>query len=374
MNCIFKKYISTALILSGTATIASAQAQTHSFWDNTYIEATGGYGVRISATDAKATGWGQQMSPIYGFGVGKWVSPYVALQASYHTGKIKHFSLNYSIVSAQVLLDIQSLTHGYDPARKFHIYPLVGLGAFISKGSTHQHLAVTYGAKAQLDLNNHWGIHGILSGNLTDNDAVHEAMTGVTNIFSLQVGVNYRFGKKSFKTYRSSSPQNEEQIDRLNKEVNNLRQEVTNLNKQLNDLKQTKNQSISDAVHPTTDEGDSLQKTFYTEPTDKKMYIYIRFAEFSSYLSEKERSNIANIGEWMKTQPEFQVKILAFSDNQNDKEYDKELREKRTNAIRKILIDTYKINSSRISITSPEEEGYLNKKDCSAMIIFIPTK
>ena len=76
----------------------------------------------------------------------------------------------------------------------------------------------------------------------------------------------------------------------------------------------------------------------------------------------------------MKEHHDFSIKIAAFSDNLSDKEFDNKLREKRSEAIRQILISQYNIAEDRIMITTPEKEGYVNKTDCSAMIVFIPGK
>ena len=66
------------------------------------------------------------------------------------------------------------------------------------------------------------------------------------------------------------------------------------------------------------------------------------------------------------------IRIIAFSDNLTDKKADQELRKRRSEAIRKILIEKYHISPERISESTPEAMGYENKTGCNAMIVYIP--
>lgn len=62
------------------------------------------------------------------------------------------------------------------------------------------------------------------------------------------------------------------------------------------------------------------------------------FDEFSSFVSEEQGQKIDGIGEWMKDN-NSSIQIIAFSDNLTDKKADRELRSRRSEAIRKILIE-----------------------------------
>ena len=106
-------------------------------------------------------------------------------------------------------------------------------------------------------------------------------------------------------------------------------------------------------------------------PPKDALSIDIMFDEFSSFVSEEQGQKIDGIGEWMKNN-NASIRIIAFSDNLTDKKADQELRKRRSEAIRKILIEKYHISPERISESTPEAMGYENKTGCNAMIVYIP--
>lgn len=67
------------------------------------------------------------------------------------------------------------------------------------------------------------------------------------------------------------------------------------------------------------------------------------------------------------------IKIVAFSNDVKDKKAETELRNKRTEAIKKMLVEKYNIAPERIASAAPESMGYANKTGNNAMIIFIPS-
>ena len=106
-------------------------------------------------------------------------------------------------------------------------------------------------------------------------------------------------------------------------------------------------------------------------PQKDALSIDIMFDEFSSFVSEEQGQKIDGIGEWMKDN-DASIRIIAFSDNLTDKKADRELRSRRSEAIRKILIEKHHIAPERITESTPEAMGYENKTGCNAMIVYIP--
>lgn len=332
-----------------------------SFWDNMYVSEGVGVGLRISPNGAKNSTWSEQSSLQYGFAAGKRISRFVALQASYRHGKIRQYGWKYNILSADMLVDVTSLHRGYRPDRKWRIVPFLGIGGTFGRIDKKQAMDFTYGVQTLYRINDRLDMKLSLRGDVFGNFVLPQNVRGGTNLLGLQIGLNYNIGGGKFeKAYTGGDMRRE--IDSLNAEVNIMRKQLDML------LGNSMNEQAVAA------KDDSLKKVYYTEPNDNKLYIHIRFSEFSSYLSEKERANIQNIGSWMKEHHDFSIKIAAFSDNLSDKEFDNKLREKRSEAIRQILISQYNIAEDRIMITTPEKEGYVNKTDCSAMIVFIPGK
>ena len=106
-------------------------------------------------------------------------------------------------------------------------------------------------------------------------------------------------------------------------------------------------------------------------PQKDALSIDIMFDEFSSFVSEEQGQKIDGIGEWMKDN-NSSIQIIAFSDNLTDKKADQELRSRRSEAIRKRLIEKHHIAPERITESTPEAMGYENKTGCNAMIVYIP--
>lgn len=114
------------------------------------------------------------------------------------------------------------------------------------------------------------------------------------------------------------------------------------------------------------------EKNLVIEPKQKeKISIDIYFDEFSSFISPEQAGKIESIGEWMKDNP-ASIKIVAFSNDLKDKDAEENLRSKRTEAIRSLLINRYHIIPERINSATPESMGYENKTGSNAMIIYIP--
>ena len=68
---------------------------------------------------------------------------------------------------------------------------------------------------------------------------------------------------------------------------------------------------------------------------------------------------------------DFDIHIVAFSDNVADKDVDERLRKGRTEVIKELLVEKYSILPERISIVKAEELGYVNLTGCNAKIMFV---
>lgn len=97
-------------------------------------------------------------------------------------------------------------------------------------------------------------------------------------------------------------------------------------------------------------------------PQKDALSIDIMFDEFSSFVSEEQGQKIDGIGEWMKNN-NASIRIIAFSDNLTDKKADQELRKRRSEAIRKILIEKYTSLPNAFRNQTPEAMDMKTKRD-----------
>ena len=139
------------------------------------------------------------------------------------------------------------------------------------------------------------------------------------------------------------------------------------MNRMLEEIKQLKQESQNTQKV-------EAGKNIVIEPAQQKgiISVDIHFDEFSSFISEEQAGKLNNIGEWMTENPAV-IKIVAFSNDVKDKKAETELRNKRTEAIKKMLVEKYNIAPERIASAAPESMGYANKTGNNAMIIFIPS-
>ena len=175
----------------------------------------------------------------------------------------------------------------------------------------------------------------------------------------VNIGVTYSF-KDKYKTSRKAK--NEAFADKTD-----IQEIKDKMNRMLEEIKQLKQESQNTQKV-------EAGKNIVIEPAQQKgiISVDIHFDEFSSFISEEQAGKLNNIGEWMTENPAV-IKIVAFSNDVKDKKAETELRNKRTEAIKKMLVEKYNIAPERIASAAPESMGYANKTGNNAMIIFIPS-
>ncbi|MBE7400195.1 MULTISPECIES: OmpA family protein [Bacteroides] len=174
---------------------------------------------------------------------------------------------------------------------------------------------------------------------------------------NLTVGVAYTFKDK----YRKNSKEGDRTLYTPVADLMEIKEKIGMLCEEMKQMKQElqERRKIMD--------GENLMIV----PQKNALSIDIMFDEFSSFVSEEQGQKIDGIGEWMKDN-DASIRIIAFSDNLTDKKADRELRSRRSEAIRKILIEKHHIAPERITESTPEAMGYENKTGCNAMIVYIP--
>lgn len=176
---------------------------------------------------------------------------------------------------------------------------------------------------------------------------------------NLAIGVSYSFKDK----YKKQPSQEKAIISAVsNEDVEEIKEKLNLMLKEMEVLKQEF--QTKQKIEP--------EKNLIIEPKQKEtVAIDVRFDEFSSFIGQEQARKIESIGEWMKENP-ASIKIVAFSDNLKDKNTEEKLRNKRTEAIKTLLIEKCHIALERINSATPESMGYENKTGSNAMIIYIP--
>lgn len=173
---------------------------------------------------------------------------------------------------------------------------------------------------------------------------------------NLSFGASYYFNRHSYDKKEKDQAPLEVEVQRLAEDMKKLNDEVNRLRGEL----QQEQQKC---------EGKNVMKA----PEKEQVAIDVFFDKFSSFMADEQCRKIDAIGEWMKNNP-FNIQIVAFSDNLEDKSMNQQLRNTRTKAIEKVLTEKYGIQSERIDVVSSESIGYENLTGCNAKIIFIATE
>ena len=236
--------------------------------------------------------------------------------------------------------------------RKFEIIPLAGIGGYHSFNLHNGNLnALTANAGVDfafnLGANKAWQVYVEPSMNwfLHDNKSACNGCQFDVNksAFQVKVGVNYKFkGSNNSHNFTIVTPRDQNEIDGLNGQINNLRNDLNSKDselaakdKQINDLQNALNecQKAPKYVKPAT--ATNLQPT-------------VLFTVGKSKVERSQMPNIEMIAQYMKNHPDAKVEIKGYASPEGSKELNQKLSEARANAVKNILVKTYKISANRL--------------------------
>ena len=165
----------------------------------------------------------------------------------------------------------------------------------------------------------------------------------LTSLLSRLRCVNYKFkGSNNSHNFTIVTPRDQNEIDGLNGQINNLRNDLNSKDselaakdKQINDLQNALNecQKAPKYVKPAT--ATNLQPT-------------VLFTVGKSKVERNQMPNIEMIAQYMKNHPDAKVEIKGYASPEGSKELNQKLSEARANAVKNILVKTYKISANRL--------------------------
>ena len=142
--------------------------------------------------------------------------------------------------------------------------------------------------------------------------------------FQVKVGVNYKFkGSNNSHNFTIVTPRDQNEIELAAKD------------KQIKDLQNALNecQKTPKYVKPAT--ATNLQPT-------------VLFTVGKSKVERSQMPNIEMIAQYMKNHPDAKVEIKGYASPEGSKELNQKLSEARANAVKNILVKTYKISAKRL--------------------------
>lgn len=349
-----RKHLAALSCLLLPSLIATAQNTTNGgnsqFTQNTYISASIG--------DTWAWSKGINGNGFLGkISIGSRFNDTSGLRINFGLGK-REFNfgqtVGYYSVGADYTLSLLNLFGAFNHNSRFMLDLNVGAAYNRLRDGEHRNRpSINVGIGAGYRFAPHWGIFAEAGASGTEFRKNGDRQIGIG--IDLAVGLRYCFGRVD------ETPKGN---DQLGKQVEYLNSEINRLNDEVNMLRHT-----IDSMPKVAPE-----RKIMIAPQNEAGSIDIFFEEYSTFIGEDQRAKISAIGNWLK-ENNYNIWIVAFSDNLNNADIDGKLRSGRTQAIRNLLETTYGIASDRITVVNAEEMGYKNMSGCNAKILFVePSK
>lgn len=355
-----KKLFLMLLVGAMTASVSAQTVVESKTLDNIYIGVNGGL-----ATKTTGHSWLSDLNPNLGVRLGRNFTPVFgfALESNvYFSNKpypsIKTFvrSINTSLLGT---VNLSNWFGGYKgEPRFFEVSALYGFGW----GHIFGHLSDDFNddqltSKAAVDFAFNlgkakaWQIYiepamiWTLAGNnmVRDNEVeydVHESG------FQLNVGFIYKFkNSNGTHNFKIAELRDQSEIDALNAKINDLRDDLNGKDAQL----AAKDRQISD-LQKALDDCNNKPAPKYEKPaTVTNLQPTVLFRQGKSVVDPAQYAPIELIAQYMKNHPEAQVEIKGYASPEGSAELNQKLSEARAEAVKKILVNKYKISADRLS-------------------------
>lgn len=356
MKKLFLMFAATALTVS-----VSAQTVTESkIFDNIYVGINGGV-----ATKTTGHGWLGDLNPNLGVRVGRYITPVVgvAIESNVYFSNKPGESIGTFVrsmnTSALGTVNLSNLFGGYKgEPRNFEVSALYGLGWGHIFGAGDNHIGDNLlTSKAAVDFafnlgkDKAWQVYiepamiWALSGNQTTQAPDNKCQYNLNrSAFQLNAGVIYKF-KNSNGTHNFTIAElrNQAEIDGLNAKINDLRSDLNGKDAQL----AAKDRQIKD-LQNALDECNKKPK--YEKPaTATNLQPTVLFRQGKSVVDPAQYAPIELISQYMKNHPEANVEIKGYASPEGPADLNQRLSEERAAAVKKILVNKYKISADRLT-------------------------
>jgi outer membrane protein OmpA-like peptidoglycan-associated protein len=235
----------------------------------------------------------------------------------------------YEAATFDFLVNFSNLYYGnYDENRKFDVIPYVGIGWMHAVKSatnpTHDGATFKVGGRLNYNLNTKWSLflepQAYFSSEDLDGYKGDRGFDVVSNAF---IGVQYTINK----SYTDRTQQAFDEIDRLNRKVNENRYLIDNHQDILE-----RQQSLLDKLEKCCEE----KPVVVTTPIVAKSWApeYVRFVIDSYVIEEKEYYKIKDAADYLKTSPESKLLLVGYADRKTaNPKYNLQLSRKRVDAV-----------------------------------------
>ena len=364
-----KKFI--FMILAAICSIMTVSAQSQSnycgsskFFDNVSIGVVGG--VETNLND-----WNAPQGAVAGIVLNKEISPIfgVTLEGNTNINGLRnwasdasHFHCANTFDGLSVYLtprvNLTNALLGYKGSpRKFELEAVAGPGYGFWLHDEYNALLVKAGLNLNYNLSNAFTVtlRPAVVYNLDANNAHFDTRNAVAQ---LSAGIVYHFktsnGTRSFKKAKLYS---QSEVDALNAKIKDLQSNL-----------ETANKAVKTNAINTVD-------TVYTE-SPSSLGNVVSFTLNSAKVDETQMANLDNAVRMLKENPDLKVTLKGYADkNTGSTSYNKRLSVRRAEAVKKVIVDKYGIDTDRIDVLGVgDTEQLYNDNNWNRVVIFVEKK
>jgi len=364
-----KKLILSLAAVALTVSVSAQTVEESKTFDNIYVGINGGFAVKTTGTH----GWLKGTNPNLGVRIGRYFTPVFGLAVESNVYLSNKYGAARESIGTFVrtmntsLLGTVNLSNwfgGYQgQPRPFEVSAVGGFGwghIFGTKKRVDNH-DNTLTSKVGLDFAVNFGndkqwqvyLEPAMIWTLGSNGMTEELECGDVNKvrynidhsgFQLNLGVVYKFkNSNGTHNFKIAELKDQAEIDALNAKINDLRNDLNGKDSQL----AAKDRQISD-LQKALDDCNSKPK--YEKPaTATNLQPTVLFRQGKSVVDKAQYAPIELIAQYMNNNPEANIEIKGYASPEGSKELNQKLSEQRAEAVKKILVNKYKISADRLT-------------------------
>lgn len=331
------------------AGLASAQEEVlmgNKLSDNWYVGVSGGLSRQLGDSYNNSN----KNGGLFGFEVGKQATPVLGVSFQALTGFGTTWS-NNAVDELQFVINgkvnFSNLIWGYKgEPRLFEVEGILGAGGgreFFTAKQAGDNNYFLYRAGLGLNFNlgneKQWtaALRPALVTKLGNGDPRNTS-------FELLASVAYHFKCSNGKRHMSlMNAYSQDEMDRLNEEVNDMRRRVKGLEKEV-DKAQKKNRDLVSALKNCNKNVEAAKENNF----DMLMEPVVSFRQGKAQIEAQQLSNIESIANYMKKYPEVKLDLRGYASPEGNKAFNQKLSERRANTVKEILVNKYGIEAERI--------------------------
>ena len=364
-----KKFI--FMILAAICSIMTVSAQSQSnycgsskFFDNVSIGVVGG--VETNLND-----WNAPQGAVAGIVLNKEISPIfgVTLEGNTNINGLRNWASDASHICSNTFdafsvyltprVNWTNALFGYKGyPRKFEVETVTGLGyGNFAYDDSHNALLAKAGLNLNYNLNDAVTVM-LRPAVIYDLSATNVKFDSRFAVAQLTAGIVYHFktsnGTRSFKKAKLYS---QSEVDALNAKITDLQSNL-----------ETANKAVKTNAINTVD-------TVYTE-SPSSLGNVVSFTLNSAKVDETQMANLDNAVRILKENPDLKVTLKGYADkNTGSATYNKRLSVRRAEAVKKVIVDKYGIDTDRIDVLGVgDTEQLYNDNNWNRVVIFVEKK